>query len=99
MHPRKTPIEIRASPFAEETTCGDAHGQFPGRVIEDRAERVVASVLAHRCDWDDSTIVAVHELAGEAATVALALDGPDDTDALVDLLLGAEPRTIRARRR
>jgi hypothetical protein len=43
------------------------------------------SVLAHRCDWDDSTIVAVHELAGEAATVALALDGPDDTDALVDL--------------
>lgn len=43
------------------------------------------SVLAHRCDWDDSTIVAVHELAGEAATVALALDGPDDADALVDL--------------
>jgi hypothetical protein len=29
--------------------------------------------------------VAVHELAGEAATVALALDGPDDAEALVDL--------------
>jgi trehalose synthase len=43
------------------------------------------SVLAHRCDWDDSTIVAVHELSGKAATVALTLDGPDNAEALVDL--------------
>jgi maltose alpha-D-glucosyltransferase/alpha-amylase len=45
----------------------------------------VPSVLAHRCDWEGSTIVAVHELGGKAVTVALALDGPDDADALVDL--------------
>jgi glycosidase len=43
------------------------------------------SVLAHRCDWDGSTIVAVHELGGRAVTVALTLDGPDDADSLVDL--------------
>ncbi len=48
----------------------------------------VPSVLAHRCDWEGSTIVAVHELGGKAVTVALALDGPDDADALVDLFSG-----------
>ena len=42
-------------------------------------------MLAHRCDWDGSTIVALHELGGKAATVTLALDGPEDADALVDL--------------
>jgi maltose alpha-D-glucosyltransferase/alpha-amylase len=41
-----------------------------------------ASVLAHRCDWNGSTVVAVHELAGEAVEVALPMD---DGDALVDL--------------
>src|ERR687897_1684352 len=40
------------------------------------------SVLAHRCDWDDSTVVAVHELAGEAVEVDMPVD---DGDALVDL--------------
>ncbi len=44
-----------------------------------------ASVLAHRCDWDGSTLVAVHELGGESATVTIALDRPEDADALVDL--------------
>ena len=44
-----------------------------------------ASVLAHRCDWDGSTIVAAHELGGKAATVTLAGQAPDDADALVDL--------------
>jgi maltose alpha-D-glucosyltransferase/alpha-amylase len=48
------------------------------------------SVLAHRCDWDGSTIVALHELAGEAAKVALAVDAPDDGDALVDLFSDEE---------
>jgi maltose alpha-D-glucosyltransferase/alpha-amylase len=43
------------------------------------------SVLAHRCDWDGSTIVALHELSGQAVTVPVALDGPDDAEALVDL--------------
>jgi trehalose synthase len=48
------------------------------------------SVLAHRCDWDGSTIVAVHELGGKAQTVALALDGPADAEALVDLFSDEE---------
>ena len=30
------------------------------------------SVLAHRCDWEGSTIVAVHELGGQSAEVAAA---------------------------
>jgi trehalose synthase len=45
----------------------------------------VPSVLAHRCDWEGSTIVALHELGGKAARVTLALDDPADADALVDL--------------
>src|SRR3954466_450946 len=45
------------------------------------------SVLAHRCDWEGSTIVAVHELAGREADVALPLS---DGDALVDLYDEAE---------
>lgn len=43
------------------------------------------SVFAHRCDWDGSTIVAVHELAGRAETAIVAIDEPADADALVDL--------------
>jgi hypothetical protein len=39
-------------------------------------------VLAHRCDWEGSTIVAVHELAGKAVEVELPVD---DGEALVDL--------------
>jgi maltose alpha-D-glucosyltransferase/alpha-amylase len=52
------------------------------------------SVLAHRCDWDGSTLVAVHELAGEKAELRLELDG----EALVDLFEEAEhelPATLR----
>ncbi|MEA2246883.1 MAG: hypothetical protein QOH46_1412 [Solirubrobacteraceae bacterium] len=47
------------------------------------------SVLAHRCDWDGSTIVAVHELAGQEAEVKLAVK---DGEALVDLFGDAEHR-------
>ena len=57
------------------------------------------SVLAHRCDWDGATIVAVHELGGEAVTVTVALDRPDDADALVDLFSARRaPARRRARR-
>jgi hypothetical protein len=44
-------------------------------------------VLAHHCDWDGLTVVAVHELAGRAAEVTLALD---DGEALVDLFAEAD---------
>lgn len=40
------------------------------------------SVLAHRCDWEGSTVVAVHEFAGKRPKVELAIA---DGGALVDL--------------
>ena len=39
------------------------------------------AVLAHRCDLDDATIVAVHNLGADEAEVELGLEG----EALVDL--------------
>ncbi|HEV2785287.1 MAG TPA: hypothetical protein VGV67_02770, partial [Solirubrobacteraceae bacterium] len=45
------------------------------------------SVLAHRCDWDGATIVAVHELAGKAVEVRLPVE---DCEALIDLFSDAE---------
>ncbi|MDP1847866.1 MAG: alpha-amylase family protein [Solirubrobacteraceae bacterium] len=56
------------------------------------------SVLAHRCDWEGATIVAVHELAGQAAHVTLAVE---DGEALVDLFSGDEhalPATLALER-
>ena len=50
------------------------------------------SVLAHRCDWEGSTVVAVHELAGESVRVALPVD---DGEALVDLF-GDEEHALPA---
>jgi len=43
------------------------------------------SVLVHRCDWEESTIVAVHELGGKKARVTIELDRPEDAEALIDL--------------
>ena len=43
------------------------------------------SVLAHRCNWQESTIVAVHELGGKKSKVTIELDRPDDAEALIDL--------------
>src|SRR4051794_2790922 len=40
------------------------------------------SVFAHRADWEDATIVAVHELSGKPVTVALPVS---DGSSLVDL--------------
>ena len=50
------------------------------------------SVLAHRCDWEGSTVVAVHELGGKAVRVALPVD---DGEALVDLF-GSEEHPLPA---
>ena len=46
------------------------------------------AVLAHRCDWQGSTVVALHNFSAEPAKVRLALDGLDDVVALDDLLDG-----------
>jgi maltose alpha-D-glucosyltransferase/alpha-amylase len=45
------------------------------------------SVLAHRCDWEGETIVAVHELSGRPVTARLEIE---DGAALVDLFGHAE---------
>jgi maltose alpha-D-glucosyltransferase/alpha-amylase len=44
------------------------------------------AVLAHRCDWDGATVVAVHELAGKPITIELDID---DGEELVDLFEAA----------
>jgi trehalose synthase len=46
------------------------------------------AVLSHRCDWDDSTIVAVHNFGAEPCRLELPLDGIDDPVSAVDLLDG-----------
>jgi hypothetical protein len=52
----------------------------------------VDAVLAHRCDWEDVTTVALHNFSPDACRVTFALD--DDSDdlrepvALQDLLEG-----------
>ena len=46
------------------------------------------SVLAHRCDWDGSTVVAVHNFAAEPCRLAVPLEGLDDAVGAEDLLDG-----------
>ena len=46
-------------------------------------------VLAHRCDWDGSTVVAVHNFGAEPCRLELPLDGIDDAVAADDLLNGS----------
>ena len=47
------------------------------------------SVLAHRCDWDGSTVVAVHNFAPEPCRLDVPLDGIDRVVGAIDLLDGA----------
>jgi hypothetical protein len=65
-------------------------------------------VFAHRCDWDGSTVVAVHNLAGHDIKTMLPIEhegtlvdllGTDDLEAPFDLALKAyEYRWYRLRR-
>ncbi len=53
------------------------------------------AVFAHRVDWEDATVVCVHELAGKPVTVELPVD---DGEALVDLFEHADcelPATLQ----
>ena len=43
-------------------------------------------VLAHRCDLDESAVIAVHNLGADPVSVSVAVDGLDDGMELVDLL-------------
>ena len=47
------------------------------------------SVLVHRCDWDGSTVVALHNFAPEPCRVTVHLDELDDAEGADDLLDGA----------
>ncbi len=53
-----------------------------------------ASVLAHRCDWRESTVVAVHNFSAEPCRVDLDLDGIDDAVGADDLLDGTGERPL-----
>ncbi|HEY6698215.1 MAG TPA: alpha-amylase family protein [Acidimicrobiales bacterium] len=46
-------------------------------------------VLAHRCDWDGSTVVALHNFGAEPCRLALPLDGINDAIGADDLLDGS----------
>ncbi len=46
----------------------------------------VTAVVAHRCDWDGGTVIAVHNLAAEPCQVRIDLDAVDSGARLDDLL-------------
>jgi maltose alpha-D-glucosyltransferase/alpha-amylase len=52
------------------------------------------SVLAHRCDWRESTVVAVHNFSPEPCRVEVPLEGLDDAVAADDLLDGRAERPL-----
>ncbi|HVM10624.1 MAG TPA: alpha-amylase family protein [Acidimicrobiales bacterium] len=49
------------------------------------------AVLAHRCDWERSAIVVLHNLGVEPCNVRVPIDDAADFDRLVDLLEESEP--------
>jgi trehalose synthase len=60
------------------------------------------SVLAHRCDWEGSTVVAVHELGGHETEITLPISDGDvlsdllgDTDHELPATLALEPYAAR----
>ena len=48
-----------------------------------------ASVLVHRCTWEGSTVVALHNFSAEPCRVSVALEGLPDAVGADDLLDGA----------
>lgn len=51
-------------------------------------EQPHSAVLAHRCTWDDGSMVAIHNLGPERRKVPIKLDDCDDRCRLMDLLRG-----------
>jgi trehalose synthase len=51
-------------------------------------------VLAHRCDWDGSTVVAVHNFGPDPCRFDLPLDGIDDPAGADDLLDGSPEQAL-----
>jgi len=52
------------------------------------------AVLAHRCDWEGSSVVAVHNLSPETRHVRIGLGATTAGDRLVDLLADETPRPL-----
>jgi hypothetical protein len=50
-------------------------------------EQPQKDVLAHRCTWDDGSMVAIHNLGPEQRKVPIKLDDGDDRCQLMDLLM------------
>jgi glycosidase len=50
-------------------------------------DQPVSAVLAHRCTWDDASLVALHNLSAEPAEVPLSLGDVEEGTTLVDLLV------------
>jgi glycosidase len=52
------------------------------------------TVLAHRCDWNGSTVVAVHNVGAEPCRLDLPLEGIEDAVGADDLLDGAGEQAL-----
>ncbi len=52
------------------------------------------AVLAHRCDWEHSCVVALHNMAPMPCTVQVPLDGVEKGRAAVDLVDGGDRRLL-----
>ncbi len=64
------------------------HGSYARIATDDPA------VLAHRCDWEGSTLVAVHNLAGRGARVDLGALLADEVAGLTDLFGTRDLRVV-----
>jgi maltose alpha-D-glucosyltransferase/alpha-amylase len=52
------------------------------------------AVLAHRCDWDGSTVVAVHNFGADPCRLELLLDDLEDAVGADDLLDGSPEHSL-----
>ncbi len=52
------------------------------------------AVLAHRCDWEEGAVVAVHNLSPEPRHVRVRLGDGKAFDRVIDLLASAEPQPL-----
>jgi maltose alpha-D-glucosyltransferase/alpha-amylase len=54
-------------------------------------ETAEAAVFAHRCDWDGSGVLALHNLSGRAVSTAVTLEDHADLSGVVDLFRREAP--------
>jgi hypothetical protein len=49
------------------------------------------AIIAHRCDWEGGSVVAIHNLSVEPRHVTVELADVEDVDRVIDLLDGSAP--------